>query len=273
MIKPIKTEVMDISSLSSNYTSSIYLKREDLQITNSHKYRLATSLMVNLWGDDMKNDVVIATSGNTGHAVAAIAHLLGIKCRVYANQSLTEKSEKNILMYNAVLLKYIDADDAVEHAKEFVDANENWIYLNQYDDFSGANGFKVMADELKEDIPGINSFVTPIGTGATLFGVSKVLPNINLYAATIDDEWLTIPGVRNFRVSKPGDIITYTYSNANVTHIYKFTIDEIVERQIEYQKKLQLPINLSTTLGIMSAVDVANKYNDTVIATICTGIE
>lgn len=271
---PINTRLTDVSILLENSTSSILMKREDTQITGSHKYRLAYSLIneiANGYNDGI--DFVVATSGNTGLAVANIARQLNKKVTIFASRSIKPNTEYILNSYpNATIIK--SSDDVISEAKNFCVGRDDLIYLNQYDNIAGTYGFMDMAKEIEEEYPLLNAMVLGVGTGASIYGCMRQLPNIDFYAATVSKkDFITIPGIRNFGYSTPGNLIIEANEIFNILKWYNFTVDEIFDTQKVYSETIDLNINLSTTLSLMAARVVGNEYNYTNIVTICTGLE
>jgi cysteine synthase len=75
--KIIDTDLIDVSFLLDNPTSTLLLKLEQNQITHSHKLRLAVSMVEgNIVPFSMFEGFAEASSGNTGLALAEISDIL-----------------------------------------------------------------------------------------------------------------------------------------------------------------------------------------------------
>lgn len=283
MKQPNNTRLIDISYLLTNTTSSLYLKMENEQITESHKYRLVYGMMHNYLDYHSLNEFdgfAEATSGNTGLALAELAQQINKPVMLFANQSLRPKTKSNLNKYDNVTLKLsTDADQAYADVKTFQKDNPKYVHLDQYNNIHGATEFFRMGLEIIREVPEINCCVMGVGTGATITGLSDAIfkygnrPETFVVGCTINDEWLTIPGWKNFKVSKPGSIII-TANEKNLIHKWlKFEIGQLTHVQTisEDLFKLGFTPNLSTIGNILGAIEIGNKYNNYNIVTVCTG--
>lgn len=66
-------------SLSRNFDSNIYLKREDLQVVRSYKLRGAYNMMSCLDAELLKKGVVCASAGNHAQGVAYSCNQMGVR--------------------------------------------------------------------------------------------------------------------------------------------------------------------------------------------------
>lgn len=283
MKQPNNTRLIDISYLLSNTTSSLYLKMENEQITESHKYRLVYGMMRNYLDYHSLSEFkgfVEATSGNTGLALVELAQQINKQVILFANQSLSPKIKANLDKYNNVILKLSsDADQAYADVKTFQNNNLGYVHLDQYNNIHGTTEFFRMGLEILREVPEINCCVMGVGTGATITGLSDAIfkygnrPETFVVGCTINDEWLTIPGWKNFKVSKPGSIII-TANERNLIHKWtKFEIGQLTHVQSLSKElfKLGFVPNLSTVGNILAGIEIGNKYNNYNIVTICTG--
>lgn len=283
MKPPNRTRLVDISHLLTNVNSSLYIKMENEQITGSHKYRLVYGMLSNFLATntlDSFTGFVEATSGNTGLALAELAQQINKKVVIFANQSLQPKTKHDLEKYSNVTIHYCsDADQAYLDAVDFHNLNPKYINLDQYNNPYGVSEFFTMGTEILEDVPNINTIVMGVGTGATITGLSESIFGgttaniIYTIGCTIDDEWLTIPGWKNFRVSKPGSIIVNTNTKNLISQWQRFEIYDLVEQQktISELVDFNFDLNLSTVGNILAAIQIGNKYNDRQIITVCTG--
>ena len=115
-------------NLSNKYGCKIYLKREDLNHTGSHK--LNNSLGEALLAKRMGKTKLIAETGAGQHgvAVATAAAIMGLKCDIYMGAVDIEKEKPNVDRMRVLGANIISVELGTKTLKEAVDvALENYI--------------------------------------------------------------------------------------------------------------------------------------------------
>src|SRR5690606_28803230 len=93
-------------------------------------------------GDIKKGDTLVeATSGNTGIALAFIAHLLGLKMVLVMPENSTEERIKTMRAYGAELI-LTPADNGIEGARDLAEKLENEKGYFRLDQFANADNWK-----------------------------------------------------------------------------------------------------------------------------------
>ena len=118
-------------NLSKKYGCKIYLKREDLNHTGSHKinHSLGEALLAKKMG---KTKLIAETgAGQHGVAIATAAALTGLKCDVYMGEVDIEKEKPNVSRMKILGANVIPVKEGSRTLKEAVDASFN-AYLNEY---------------------------------------------------------------------------------------------------------------------------------------------
>ncbi len=162
-----------------------------------------------------KNESIIIepTSGNTGIALAGIANLLGYKVEIVIPEKASEETKKIIESFGAKLYQTSDdlcpkvgtgTDQSIALARAISSARPNLYYMpNQYENEANFMGhYKGTGPELWKQTEGkITHFLTGVGTGGTITGVSAYLkeknPNVKTIAVQPQQNHL-IQGLRNF---------------------------------------------------------------------------
>lgn len=109
-------------NLSQEIGSTIYLKREDLNHTGSHKINnaLGQVLLAKYMG---ATEIIAETgAGQHGVATATVAALMGIKCKVFMGQVDTERQRMNVERMKILGAEVIPAKDGRGTLKDAVDA-------------------------------------------------------------------------------------------------------------------------------------------------------
>ncbi|MBN1253114.1 MAG: tryptophan synthase subunit beta [Bacteroidales bacterium] len=199
--------------LSEHIGSKIYLKREDLNHTGSHKINNAIGQI--LLAKHIGAEEIIAETGAGQHGVATatVAALFGIKCKVFMGKVDSERQKMNVdrmkmLGAEVILTKNGTATlkDAVDAALEYYIQNPNSYYLlgsqvgpHPYPTIVGYFQ-SVIGKEAKKQILEAegklpDNLIACIGGGSNAIGLfSEFLydENIQIYAAEGGGEGLII---------------------------------------------------------------------------------
>ena len=110
-------------NLSEKYGAEIYIKREDLNHTGSHKinHSLGEALLAKKMG---KTKLIAETgAGQHGVAIATASALLGLKCDVYMGEVDMEKESPNVARMKMLGANVIPVTEGTKTLKEAVDAS------------------------------------------------------------------------------------------------------------------------------------------------------
>jgi cysteine synthase B len=271
VVQPNKYKLVDLSYLLDNKTSSLYAIDETTQITGSHKYRLVYGLVTDFFMkcyDSGINTFVEATSGNTGLALAHIAKQLDFNVILIANGVLQPRVETALLDYDNVELIYeTSGDAAIEHAEYLISENIDYIMLDQYNNPAAWSNFELLGVELRDNISDLSHLVLPVGTGATLAGLSRAL-NCRTIGVTVNDDTLTVPGIKNPKRDKYGDIVYKANLDNLINGWIAMKVPDIVIAQADISIRMNREIGYSTAAAIQSSIDVCNKNDWSVGLTI-----
>ena len=162
-----------------------------------------------------KNESVIIepTSGNTGIALTGIANLLGYKVEIVIPEKVSEETKKIIESLGAKLFQTSDdlcpkvgagTDQSIALAKAISSARPDLYYMpNQYENEANFMGhYKGTGPEIWKQTEGkVTHFLTGVGTGGTITGISAYLKEQNPAIKTIavqPQQNHLIQGLRNF---------------------------------------------------------------------------
>ncbi len=162
-----------------------------------------------------KNESIIIepTSGNTGIALTGIANLLGYKVEIVIPEKASEETKKIIESLGAKLFQTSDdlcpkvgagTDQSIALARAISSARPDIYYMpNQYENDANFMGhYKGTGPEIWKQTEGkITHFLTGVGTGGTITGISAYLKEQNPAIKTIavqPQQNHLIQGLRNF---------------------------------------------------------------------------
>ena len=151
------------------------------------------------------DDLVEATSGNTGIALAMIARLMGLNMTLIMPDNSTRERVLSMEAYGAKVI-LTPADKTIEYSRELAEkmaAEDGYFLLNQ---FANADNYKIhystTGPEIWRDTEGkVTHFVSAMGTTGTIMGVSRYLKEKNSdvqIVGTQPTDGSCIPGIRRW---------------------------------------------------------------------------
>lgn len=156
----------------------VWLKLEQLQHTGTFKARGAFNrqLVARELGElDPSRGVVAASGGNAGLAHAYAAAELGVPATVFVPETAPVVKVRKLRALGAdvrsVGTEYARAyEAAVEFAQE-----RGAVFCHAYDQLEVAAGAGTLAQEIAEDVPGLDTVVVAVGGGGLFAGVAAAL--------------------------------------------------------------------------------------------------
>lgn len=157
-------------------------------------------------GEIKRGDQLIeATSGNTGIALAMIARIMGLNMTLVMPDNSTRERVLAMEAYGARVI-LTPAAKTIEYSREVAEsmaAQEGYFILNQ---FANADNYgmhyKTTGPEIWRDTQGnVTHFVSAMGTTGTIMGVSRFLKEQNKsiqIVGTQPVEGSSIPGIRRW---------------------------------------------------------------------------
>src|SRR5207237_5670454 len=153
--------------LSETVETSVWLKREDLQIGRSYKVRGAYNLVSSLGPDERQRGVVCASAGNHAQGVAFSCRVLGICGKVFLPSTTPRQKRERILAAGGRWVELVISgatyDDASAAAMEASDA-AGAVLVHPFDDPRTIAGQGTVAIDLHEQCPeSFTTAVVPVG--------------------------------------------------------------------------------------------------------------
>jgi cysteine synthase A len=180
------TPLIRINRLDGGSGATILAKIEGRNPAYSVKCRIGAAMV---WDAEERGalkpgmSVVEATSGNTGIALAYAAAARGYGCVLTMPDTMTMERRKVVAALGAKLVLTPGAKGmkgAIAKAEELAAANpQKYILMRQFDNPANpAIHEKTTGPEIWEDTDGkVDIFVSGVGTGGTLTGVSRYIKN------------------------------------------------------------------------------------------------
>jgi threonine dehydratase len=180
----IRDSVLETPLVRSTYLSEItdsefYLKLENLQLTGSFKIRGALNKLVQIAsGPAADREIVTASAGNHGQALALCASKLRLKAKIIVPENTPRMKIDKIRQYGAeVVLHGAIFDQAERYAKELA-TKDSLIYVSAYNDELVIAGHGTIALEILQQASDIETIVVPVGGGGLISGICAAAKNM-----------------------------------------------------------------------------------------------
>lgn len=260
----------------------IYAKLESYNLTGSIKDRVAYYIVKSAYEDKKLKkgiEIVEATSGNTGIALAAMGAFFGNPVHIFMPDWVSKERVNLMKMYNAKVTLISKEEGgfkkAINEAIDYARRN-NAFFSNQFENENNVlahyetTGKEIIA-KLKNDIDG---FVSGIGTGGTLMGVAKRLKEenkeIKIYALEPDKMPLLSQNkiIGNHKIEGIGDdFVPKIVDKEKIENIIEINDDDAINMSRKIAKELGIGVGISSGANLIASV-LAKEENEGNIVTV-----
>jgi threonine dehydratase len=150
--------------------AEVYVKYENLQVTNSFKERGACVKLGALNAEERRRGVIAMSAGNHAQAVAYHARRLGIPATIvmpvttpFVKVKATEARGGNVILEGETLAE-------AQARAEVIAVERNLVWVHPYDDPHIIAGQGTIALEMLEEVPDLDVLIVPIGGGGLIAG-------------------------------------------------------------------------------------------------------
>ncbi|WP_454966894.1 cysteine synthase A [Capnocytophaga leadbetteri] len=262
--------------------ANVFIKLERLNPGGSIKDRIALAMIEDAEAKDiLKKDTVIVepTSGNTGVGLALVAAVKGYKLIVVMPESMSIERRRLVAAYGAEVVltpKEKGTGGAVAKALELAAEHPNyWVPQQFQNPANPAIHEATTAQEILQSFPeGVDYFVTGVGTGGHISGISKVLkqhfPNLKTIAVEPDQSTVLSGG-------KPGPhalqgigagFIPDNYNPAVVDEVIAISKEEAYDYARRLAKQEGILAGISTGASLAAVAKVLEKQPNARILTV-----
>lgn len=179
------TPIVGVSRMAAEYGigAKIFAKLEFFNPIASVKDRIGVAILDALEAQGkLKADTVLVepTSGNTGIALAFACAARGLELVLCMPESMSLERRKMLSLLGA-RLELTPAEQgmkgAISRAQELLDANENWVMPQQFENPANPEIHRrTTAEEIWNDMEGaVDAVISGVGTGGTFTGIGSVL--------------------------------------------------------------------------------------------------
>lgn len=168
----MRTPCLPAPKLSQLTGAEVFVKYENLQVTNAFKERGALVKLSALADAERRRGVIAMSAGNHAQAVAYHAARLGIPATIvmpeptpFVKVAATRGYGARVVLAGEVLA------DAQAEAERIAD-EEGLVWVHPYDDPAIISGQGTIALEMLQDHPDLDCLVVPVGGGGLISGIA-----------------------------------------------------------------------------------------------------
>jgi threonine dehydratase len=166
----LRTPMLPAPKLSALTGAEVYVKYENLQVTNSFKDRGALVKLLSLSASERKRGVITISAGNHAQAVAYHAARLGIPATIVMPVTTPFVKIAATRAHGAEVVLYGESMTEAEGRCEQIQSQRSLVLVHPYDDFYVIAGQGTIALEMLEDVPALDVLVFPVGGGGLISG-------------------------------------------------------------------------------------------------------
>jgi len=268
------TPLVEAKSVITNPNITLLLKLEGNNPGGSVKDRAAYNMIKSALdrGDISKDTQLIeATSGNTGIALAMIAGLFKLNIELVMPENATKERVQTMRAYGAKVT-LTSKDVGIEGARDYAEnkvKNEGFVMLNQFgNDDNWKAHYKTTGPEIWRDTEGkITHFVSAMGTTGTIMGTSSFLKeknsDIQIVGAQPTDG-SSIPGIRKW----PKEYLPTIFNAEKVDRVIEVSQEEATIMAKRLAKEEGLFAGMSSGGSVCAALKLAESLKSGVIVAI-----
>ena len=275
------TPIIKIKYKYNNKVNYIYVKLEQYNLTGSIKDRLALYIIEeeNKNGNLRKGMPIIeATSGNTGISFAALGCKYKHPVYIFMPDWVSKERINLIKLYGAKVTLVSKENGGFRKCIKLADnlaKDINGYRPNQFSNFLNTEcHYKYTGGEILDKLDNVNigGFVSGIGSGGTLMGISKRLKEkySNIKIGVVEPSDMPLLTKRNrigeHKIEGIGDDFIPDLVDVNIIdYVYDINDDDAVNMSRLLSKKLGLGVGISSGANFIGAILMQENKNINVV--------
>ena len=287
----VRETPLDEAGVFSEQTGTTFLlKGEHLQRTGSFKLRGALNRVLSLNGEERKNGVIAASSGNHGIAAAQAARGGGVDVTIYLPDSVSSLKLSNMerLGANTALVpgQYIESERAARVAA----IQEGKTFLSPYSDPEVIAGQGTVGLELAKQCPDLTAVFACVGGGGLISGIGGYLkaqrPDVEIigcwaenapamYECLKKGEIYDVPESETLSDGSAGgvekDAITFPMCQQVIDRHVLVSETEIAKAMRDIAAHERFIIEGAAGVAVAAALKTASDYRGGVVAVVICG--
>ena len=271
------TPLVRLQRLPGNTSNTLLVKLEGNNPGGSVKDRAALSMIKRAEERGLitpGDNLIEATSGNTGIALAMVAAIRGYKMKLLMSESMSEERRASMKAYGAEIIS-VSAELGIEGARdlalEMEDRGEGLV-LNQFANADNPRAhYESTGPEIWRDTEGeVTHFVSSMGTTGTIMGTSRYLKEqsaeVQIVGVQPAGDKDSIPGIRRW----PQEYLPKIFESERVDQIIDVTQEEaeVMMRRLAVEEGIFCGV--SSGGGVVAALKLSEQVeNATIVSIIC----
>jgi threonine dehydratase len=201
----LRTPMLPAPKLSALTGADVYVKYENLQVTNSFKDRGALVKLASLKEAERARGVITMSAGNHAQAVAYHAQRLGIPATIVMPVTTPFVKIASTRSYGAEVVLHGETVAEAQSRCEQIQSQRGLLLVHPYDDPRIIAGQGTIALEMLEDAPDLDVLVFPVGGGGLIAGNAIAARAKNHSIEVVGAESALYPSVWNalYNESRP----------------------------------------------------------------------
>jgi threonine dehydratase len=168
----VRTPLLFAAKLSEITGAELYVKLENMQVTNSFKDRGAYNKMSSLTADERERGVITMSAGNHAQAVAYHARRLAIPATIVMPETTPANKVERTRAHGAEVILSGETLADSQVAAEAIMRDRALVLVHPYDDDRIIAGQGTIGLEMLDDEPDLEAIVVPIGGGGVISGTA-----------------------------------------------------------------------------------------------------
>jgi threonine dehydratase len=193
----LRTPMLPAPKLSALTGAEVFVKYENLQVTNSFKERGALNKLASLDAADRARGVIAMSAGNHAQAVAYHAARLGIAATIVMPVTTPAVKVAATRACGATVVLHGETIAESQARAEELQAQNRLVLIHPYDDPRIIAGQGTIAIEMLEDRPDLDCLIVPIGGGGLISGNAIAAKTINPQIEVVGVEAELYPSMWN----------------------------------------------------------------------------
>jgi len=193
----LRTPMLPAPKLSALTGAEVYVKYENLQVTNSFKDRGAFVKLAALTEAERRRGVISMSAGNHAQAVAYHAQRLNIPATIVMPTTTPFVKVKATEAYGAKVVLDGETLSECHDRVAAIIAERQLVLVHPYDDPAIIAGQGTIALEMLDEVPDLDMLVVPIGGGGLIAGNAIAARAVRENIEIVGVEAALYPSMRN----------------------------------------------------------------------------
>lgn len=191
----LRTPFLPAPKLSALTGAEVFVKYENMQVTNAFKERGALVKLLSLTAEERRRGVIAMSAGNHAQAVAYHAGRLGIPSTIVMPETTPFVKITATRGYGAEVVLAGDTLVGATAEAQRLSEEKGFVWVHPFDDPHVIRGQGTIALEMLEDVPDLECLVIPVGGGGMISGMAVAAKGLKPGISIVGVESRLYPGM------------------------------------------------------------------------------